>query len=72
MLTRTDESGREFWSDNIMDYDFSFMTGFTPDQAKRIQYTLKHAYYIPGPAGKKLPEARSHGRRLRFRGKPVI
>lgn len=72
VLTRTGKSGQEFWSDNIMDYDFGFMTGFTPDQAKRIQYTIKHAYFIPGPAGKKLPVVRSHVQRLRFSGKPVI
>lgn len=72
MLTRTDKSGSEFWSDNIMDYEYGFMTGFTPDQTKRIQYTLKHAYFIPGPAGKELSKTRSNGGRIRFSGKPVI
>ena len=72
VLTRTGKSGQEFWSDNIMDYDYGFMTGFTPNQARRIQYTVKHAYFIPGPADKKLPKARSNGQNLRFSGKPVI
>lgn len=72
IFTRTGESGQVFWSDNIMDYEYCFMTGFTPEQVKRIQYTLKHAYFIPGPAGKMLPETRSSGQRIRFRGKPVI
>lgn len=72
VVTRTSESGHEFWSDNIMDYDFGFMTGFTSDQTKRIQYTIKHAYFIPGPAGKEFSVARSDGRRIGFSGKPVI
>ena len=59
-----------WWSDNVMDYDPSFMTGFTPEQAKRIQYTLDHAYFIPGEAGKSAPEQRSIGFVARF-GKPV-
>lgn len=59
-----------WWSDNIMDYDPSFMTGFTPDQAKRIQYTLDHAYFIPGEAGKTAPEQRSTRPVAHF-GKPV-
>ena len=59
-----------WWSDNVMDYDPSFMTGFTPEQAKRIQYTLDHAYFIPGEAGKTAPEQRSIGFVARF-GKPV-
>lgn len=58
---RFSETGEEFWSDNIMDYEYSFMTGFTPDQKKRIQYTLQHAYFIPGEAGKKAPVVRSIG-----------
>lgn len=72
VLTRTGENGETFWSDNVMDYDFGFMTGFTPDQVKRIQYTIKHAYFIPGPGGRELPLARSHGSGPRFRSKPVI
>ena len=63
----TDE---RFISDNIMDYDFGFMTGFTPDQAERIRYTLQHAYFIPGEAGKEAPQVRSAGQKLRF-GKPI-
>lgn len=59
-----------WWSDNVMDYDPSFLTGFTPEQAERIQYTLDHAYFIPGEAGKTAPQQRSIGSIARF-GKPV-
>ena len=42
--TRTDAAtGEIFFSDNIMDYEYGFMAGITPDQVERIQYTLKHA-----------------------------
>ena len=53
-----------------MEYDPSFMTGFTPDHAKRIQYTPDHTYFIPGEAGKTAPEQRSIGFVARF-GKTV-
>ena len=59
-----------FIADNIMDYDYGFMTGFTPNQAERIQYALEHAYFIPGEAGKEAPQVRSAGQKLRF-GKPI-
>lgn len=71
-LKRTSPTGEEFWSDNIMDYEYGFMTGLTPDQLGRIRYTLQHAYYIPGEAGKEMPAARSCGQARRFVGKPVI
>ena len=60
-----------FIADNIMDYDYGFMTGFTPNQAERIQYALQHAYFIPGEAGKEeMLKTRSAGQTLRF-GKPI-
>lgn len=68
---RRSANGAQFWSDNIMDYDYGFMTGFTPDQRTRIQYTLQHAYFIPGPAGKECPAVRSATGRRRFSGRPV-
>lgn len=74
---RADETGQEFVSDNVMDYYYGFCTGFTPSQVERIQYTLKHAYFIPGPAGKTLPASspaaasRSDGSPRRFGGDPV-
>ncbi|OUO55770.1 hypothetical protein B5F77_00760 [Parabacteroides sp. An277] len=70
---RTDgETGEFFWSDNVMDYDYSFLTGFTPDQVERIQYTLEHAYFIPGEAGKEeSPALRSARQTRRFGNKPV-
>ena len=65
-----DGTDERFISDNIMDYDYGYMTGFTPDQVERIQYTLEHAYFIPGEAGKEEVQGRSAGQKLRF-GKPV-
>ena len=47
------------------------MAGFTPKQGERIQYTLKHAYLIPGEAGKETPAVRSAGQPRRFGDKPV-
>lgn len=64
-------TGTYFWSDNIMDYDYGFSTGFTPDQVKRIQYTLQHAYFIPGAAGKEEPAGRASGRPRHFGSHPV-
>ena len=71
--TRTDAAtGEIFFSDNIMDYEYGFMAGITPDQVERIQYTLKHAYLIPGEAGKEdTPAVRSAGQPHRFGDKPV-
>lgn len=54
-----------------MDYEYGFMTGFTPDQLKRIRYTLQHAYFIPGEGSKREPVARTAGQSRRFIGKPV-
>lgn len=70
-LKRTSGTGEEFWSDNIMDYEYGFMTGLTLDQLRRIRYTLQHAYYIPGEAGKEMPAVRSTGKPRRFTAKPV-
>ena len=70
--TRTDAAtGEIFFSDNIMDYEYGFMAGITPDQVERIQYTLKHAYLIPGEAGKEDTPVRSAGQPHRFGDKPV-
>ena len=68
---RTSVTGETFWSDNIMDYHYGFMTGLTPDQRKRIQYTLQHAYFIPGEAGKEEPAVRSLEQPRHFGDKPV-
>ncbi len=68
---RTDKTGAEFWSDNIMDYEYGFMTGFTPDQIERMRYSLQNAYFIPGEAGKEKLVARSFGQKLRFVGKKI-
>lgn len=47
-----DNSDTFFLSDNIMDYDFSYYSGITPDQRDRVQFTLNKAYFIPGEKGK--------------------
>lgn len=70
-LTRISDTGEVFLSDNVMDYEYGFMTGFTPDQLKRIRYALQHAYFIPGEAGKEEPVARSFGQSRHFVGKPI-
>ena len=69
---RTDAAtGETFWSDNIIDYEYGFMAGVTPDQVARIQHTLQYAYLIPGAAGKEAPAVRSAGQPRRFGDKPV-
>lgn len=40
----TGTNGETFWSDNIMDYGYGFMTGLTPEQYKRISHTHRYAY----------------------------
>ena len=70
-FNRKNPAGGTFWSDNIMDYEYGFMTGITPDQARRIRYTLQHAYFIPGPAGKEMPASRASAPTRRFRATPV-
>lgn len=69
---RTGGTGEVFWSDNIMDYDYGFMTGFTHDQVERIRYTLQYAYFIPGKAGKVISTARSNKQPHRFGDKPIL
>ena len=68
---RTDANGIQYYSDNIMDYSYSFLTGITPDQIRRIRYTLQHAYFIPGKAGKEEPATRISGKSRRFGKNPV-
>ena len=65
-------TGEFFLSDNVMDYDYSFLTGFTPDQVERIQYTLEHAYFIPGEAGKEESTALRSAPQTRKFGKNPI
>ena len=70
---RTDAAtGETFWSDNVMDYEYGFFTGFTPDQVERIQYTLRYAYFIPGEAGKEESTALRSARQTRKFGKNPI
>lgn len=46
---RTGCDGTVFISRNIMDYDYSFMDQFTPDQYLRVRHVLENSPLIPGP-----------------------
>ena len=52
LARRTTPEGIEFTSYNIMDYDFSYLNQFTPDQKKRIRHVLENSPLIPGPKNK--------------------
>lgn len=50
LYQRTDcETGVSFTSDNIMDYDYSHLNRFTPDQYLRVRHVLENSPLIPGP-----------------------
>lgn len=50
LYQRTDcETGVSFTSDNIMDYDYSYLDRFTPDQYTRVRHVLENSPLIPGP-----------------------
>lgn len=49
VVKRTDCSGTEFISYNIMDYDISYLNQFTADQFLRIRHVLENSPLIPGP-----------------------
>ena len=50
LYQRTDcETGVTFTSDNIMDYDYSHLNRFTPDQYLRVRHVLENSPLIPGP-----------------------
>jgi zinc-dependent metalloproteinase lipoprotein len=53
-----DQAESYFISDNIMDYNYSYALGITPDQNERLQHTLTYAYFIPGDAGKTALQSR--------------
>lgn len=39
----------KFTSDNIMDYDFSYLNQFTANQKERVRHVLENSPMIPGP-----------------------
>lgn len=50
LYQRTDcETGGTFTSYNIMDYDYSYLDRFTPDQYTRVRHVLENSPLIPGP-----------------------
>lgn len=49
LVKRTNCSGREFISTNIMDYAISYSDQFTQDQRDRIRHVLTYSPLIPGP-----------------------
>ena len=46
---RTDCSGNQYTSFNIMDYDEGWYNQITPDQKERIRHTLRYSVTTPGP-----------------------
>lgn len=49
LVRRTSLQGKEFISYNLMDYDYSYLNQFTPDQRKRVRHVLENCPFIPGP-----------------------
>lgn len=49
LAQRTSIAGTTFTSDNIMDYDFSYLNRFTPNQRQRLRHVLENSPLIPGP-----------------------
>lgn len=49
LVKRTNCSGRQFISTNIMDYAVSYSDRFTQDQRDRIRHVLTYSPLIPGP-----------------------
>lgn len=49
LVMRTSPDRTQFASYNIMDYDYSYLNQFTPDQRKRVRHVLENSPLIPGP-----------------------
>lgn len=49
LLQRESTEGVIFISHNIMDYYYSYLNQFTPDQFLRVRHVLEHSPLIPGP-----------------------
>lgn len=63
LVKRTNCSGSEFISYNIMDYSVSYSNQFTQDQRNRIRHILTYSPLIPGPK-KTQAGTRSTGERV--------
>ena len=48
LAQRTTPEGVNFVSSNIMDYDFSYLNRFTPNQQERVRHVLGYSPLIPG------------------------
>lgn len=49
LFNRTDVNGDIFESHNIMDYAYSYLDEFTPQQKERVRHVLLYSPMIPGP-----------------------
>lgn len=49
LFERTACDGSKFVSHNIMDYSYSYMDQFSPQQKERIRHVLDYSPFIPGP-----------------------
>lgn len=49
LFNRTNCDGEEFVSHNIMDYAYSYLDEFTPQQRDRVRHVLEYSPLIPGP-----------------------
>lgn len=49
LFERTACDGTKFISRNIMDYSYSYMDQFSPEQKQRIRHVLSYSPFIPGP-----------------------
>lgn len=66
LAQRTSPDRVTFTSYNILDYDYSYLDRFTPDQRKRVRHVLENSPLIPGPKATRtrsitnmeIPEAR--------------
>lgn len=49
LAKRSNNQGKEWQADNLMDYSICYSMRFTPDQAYRIRQVLYYSPLIPGP-----------------------
>jgi len=49
LFKRSNCNGNDFYSENIMDYSFSYSFSFSPEQKERIRKVLYYSPLIPGP-----------------------
>ncbi len=69
VLQRTAPDGTTFTSDNIMDYDYSYLHRFTRNQFDRVRHVLANSPLMPGP---KIRYNRPVSRMNMERPKPIL